>query len=239
MFYDSTYTFDTLYVAAFTDPACRCTSIYLAVASNLVKQGHLGVLWEARRPQHLCMHDHLCQFASDPPPLLKRARAQDLPLTVLVNRRSASASEILAGALRDNCRAVVAGGPTFGKGLIQSVYELADGSGLAVTVGKYLTPAGAAASLPPRPGLLAVGCCPRRRSFPTSDLRSFLIRGRFVVGKGHMDAYVCIACSQAMGSSLQPRTVDLDRRPESAGAAAVQHAAHCALASHSCTSLPM
>eukprot|EP00892_Ulva_mutabilis_P000861 jgi/Ulvmu1/10776/UM069_0010.1 len=66
----------------------------------------------------------------------------DLPLTVLVNRGSASASEILAGALRDNCRAVVAGAPTFGKGLIQSVYELSDGSGLAITVGKYLTPAG-------------------------------------------------------------------------------------------------
>jgi carboxyl-terminal processing protease len=68
--------------------------------------------------------------------------AQELPVVLLVNNRTASASEILAGALKDNCRAVVAGGPTFGKGLIQSVYELADGSGMAVTVGKYLTPAG-------------------------------------------------------------------------------------------------
>lgn len=90
---------------------------------------------------------------------------QELPLTVLVNQRSASASEILAGALRDNCRAVVAGAPTFGKGLIQSVYELSDGSGLAVTVGKYLTPAGAPphcdAYAPPAPRCvsLVIGAC--------------------------------------------------------------------------------
>jgi C-terminal processing protease CtpA/Prc len=62
------------------------------------------------------------------------------PLTVLVNGRSASASEILTGALRDNCRATVAGSRTYGKGLIQSVYELSDGSGLVLTVGKYVTP---------------------------------------------------------------------------------------------------
>ena len=68
---------------------------------------------------------------------------QDLPAELLVNGSTASASEILAGALKDNCRAVVAGGPTYGKGLIQSVYELSDASGMAVTVGKYYTPAGA------------------------------------------------------------------------------------------------
>lgn len=52
------------------------------------------------------------------------------PLTVLVNESTASASEILAGALHDNCRAVLVGKQTFGKGLIQSVYELSDSSGL-------------------------------------------------------------------------------------------------------------
>lgn len=62
------------------------------------------------------------------------------PLVVLVNGRSASASEILTGALKDNCRATVAGSRTYGKGLIQSVYELSDGSGLVLTVGKYITP---------------------------------------------------------------------------------------------------
>lgn len=63
------------------------------------------------------------------------------PLAVLVNRGTASASEILAGALKDNKRAVLYGEPTFGKGKIQSVFELSDGSGLAVTVARYETPA--------------------------------------------------------------------------------------------------
>ena len=67
----------------------------------------------------------------------------EAPLTVLVNSQSASASEILAGALKDNKRAAVIGdSKTFGKARIQSVFELADGSGLFVTVAKYLTPAG-------------------------------------------------------------------------------------------------
>ncbi|CAN1847166.1 Carboxyl-terminal-processing peptidase 1, chloroplastic [Linum perenne] len=60
--------------------------------------------------------------------------------TVLVNSNTASASEIVASALHDNCKAVLVGERTFGKGLIQSVFELDDGSGVAVTVGKYVTP---------------------------------------------------------------------------------------------------
>lgn len=62
------------------------------------------------------------------------------PLVVLVNRGTASASEILAGALQDNHRAFLVGERTFGKGLIQSLFDLSDGSGLAVTVAKYETP---------------------------------------------------------------------------------------------------
>jgi carboxyl-terminal processing protease len=64
----------------------------------------------------------------------------DAPLIVLVNQGTASASEILAGALQDNQRALLVGEKTFGKGLIQSLFELPDGSGLAVTVAKYETP---------------------------------------------------------------------------------------------------
>ena len=64
----------------------------------------------------------------------------DDPLVVLVNEGTASASEILAGALQDNDRAQLVGGTTFGKGLIQSLFDLSDGSGLAVTVAKYETP---------------------------------------------------------------------------------------------------
>ena len=67
------------------------------------------------------------------------ALTQD-PLVVLVNQGTASASEILAGALQDNGRAKIVGERTFGKGLIQSLFDLSDGSGLAVTVAKYETP---------------------------------------------------------------------------------------------------
>ncbi|HEY9761972.1 MAG TPA: carboxyl-terminal processing protease CtpA [Trichocoleus sp.] len=62
------------------------------------------------------------------------------PLVVLVNEGTASASEILAGALQDNGRAQLVGTVTFGKGLIQSLFDLSDGAGLAVTVAKYETP---------------------------------------------------------------------------------------------------
>jgi carboxyl-terminal processing protease len=67
------------------------------------------------------------------------ALTQD-PLVVLVNKGTASASEILAGALQDNGRGIILGEQTFGKGLIQSLFDLSDGAGLAVTVAKYETP---------------------------------------------------------------------------------------------------
>lgn len=61
-------------------------------------------------------------------------------MQILVNKNTASASEIVVTALHDNCRAVLAGERTYGKGLIQHVFELQDGSGIAVTIGKYVTP---------------------------------------------------------------------------------------------------
>lgn len=70
----------------------------------------------------------------------KGSALTDAPLAVLVNQGTASASEILAGALQDNGRAVLIGEKTFGKGLIQSLFELSDGAGIAITVAKYETP---------------------------------------------------------------------------------------------------
>lgn len=66
----------------------------------------------------------------------------DKPLVVLVDGGSASASEILSGALQDNGRALLVGTQTFGKGLVQSVRPVGNGSGLAVTIAKYYTPNG-------------------------------------------------------------------------------------------------
>lgn len=64
----------------------------------------------------------------------------DIPLVILTNEGTASASEILAGALRDNYNAKLVGKNTYGKGVIQTVYKLTDGSGLKITTEQYYTP---------------------------------------------------------------------------------------------------
>lgn len=64
----------------------------------------------------------------------------NIPTVVLVNEYSASASEILAGALKDNGKAILVGTKTYGKGIIQELHQLSDGSGLKITVSEYYTP---------------------------------------------------------------------------------------------------
>ncbi len=65
-----------------------------------------------------------------------------LPLVVLVNRNSASASEIVAGAIQDHDRGLIVGETTFGKALVQSIYRVSQGAGLALTTARYFTPSG-------------------------------------------------------------------------------------------------
>ncbi|MCC6303400.1 MAG: hypothetical protein IT489_11460, partial [Gammaproteobacteria bacterium] len=74
--------------------------------------------------------------ASDDPTLAA------MPVVVLVNRNSASASEIVAGALQDHDRGLVVGETTFGKALVQSIYRISQGAGLALTTARYYTPSG-------------------------------------------------------------------------------------------------
>src|SRR2546421_11499547 len=67
---------------------------------------------------------------------------KDYPLVVLVNRGTASAAEIVSGAIQDHDRGLIAGETTFGKGLVQTVYPLSENTGLALTTAKYYTPSG-------------------------------------------------------------------------------------------------
>jgi carboxyl-terminal processing protease len=103
----------------------------VGVSDHFLDKGQMIVYTKGRTPDSAQdytapgKHDHL-----------------DLPLVVLVNRGSASASEIVAGSIQDHDRGLVVGETSWGKGLVQSVYTLQYGAGLALTTSKYYTPSG-------------------------------------------------------------------------------------------------
>ncbi|NQU11222.1 S41 family peptidase [bacterium] len=99
------------------------------VASKFVPSGQLIVSTEGRDPRQMS------RFHA-----VGGKKRQDIPLVVLVNGGSASGSEIVAGALQDLRRAVIIGETTFGKGSVQSILKLRDGSALRLTTAKYYTP---------------------------------------------------------------------------------------------------
>ncbi len=101
-----------------------------AVASLFLKQGDLVLTTRGR-----AMKETVYRAPEMP-------RHYDLPIVMLVNGDTASAAEVLAAALQEHDRAVIAGLPTYGKGVVQSVAELSEQTGLALTAGQYFTPSG-------------------------------------------------------------------------------------------------
>lgn len=104
------------------------SSVYLA--SEFLKKGDLVVKQESTVNSS---HDYFVQ---------KDGRLQNIPLVILINKGSASASEILAGALRDHKKATLVGEKSFGKGSVQEAIDLSSGAGLHLTVAKWILPNG-------------------------------------------------------------------------------------------------
>jgi carboxyl-terminal processing protease len=103
----------------------------IRVANRFLKKGALIVYTRGRVPNSA--QDFSATEQSD---------YTDLPMVVLTNRNSASASEIVSGALQDHDRALIVGETTFGKALVQSIYRISQGAGLALTTARYYTPSG-------------------------------------------------------------------------------------------------
>lgn len=103
----------------------------IKVSNRFVARGHLIVFTRGRVANSA--QDFRATEESD---------YTELPLVVLVNRNSASASEIVSGALQDHDRALIVGETTFGKALVQSIYRVSQGAGVALTTARYYTPSG-------------------------------------------------------------------------------------------------
>lgn len=101
----------------------------IAVASRFLKKGQMVVATRGRVPG-----------SSETYRVEASGGYLDVPMVVMVNRNSASASEIVSGAMQDHDRGLVVGETTFGKALVQGVYKISEDAGLALTTGRYFTP---------------------------------------------------------------------------------------------------
>jgi carboxyl-terminal processing protease len=109
------------------------------------------------------------------------AQPYDFPVAALINGKSASASEIVAGALQDHDRAVIIGEASFGKGLVQSVFPLAQSTGLALTTALYYTPSGRSIQKPFDASQFALGAT---AAHPNTRTEFRTDKGRIVRGGG-------------------------------------------------------
>ena len=109
------------------------------------------------------------------------ARPYTFKLTILINEKSASASEIVTGAMQDHDRATVIGASSYGKGLVQSVYPLSEGTGLALTTALYYTPSGRSIQKPLDIGRYELGGA---TAHPNTQSEFKTDKGRTVTGGG-------------------------------------------------------
>lgn len=132
---------------------------FIAAVKDMESKGVKGIIIDMRdNPGGLLTSVvNMCDYIMDEGPILTTKdkngtiisqydstdeESVDIPMVVLVNGNSASASEIFAGALKDTGKAEIVGTTTFGKGIVQSILPLSDGTAIKLTVAKYFTPAG-------------------------------------------------------------------------------------------------
>ncbi|MBI1941436.1 MAG: PDZ domain-containing protein [Acidobacteria bacterium] len=128
----------------------------------------------------------------------------DMPLIVLVNGNTASASEVLTAALQEHDRALVVGEPSFGKGVVESVAELSEGTGLALTTAQYFTPSGRSIQRPIPGTVLAAAAT---GVDPASDAPFRTASGRQVTPGGGITPDVAVS-----GPRLDPWVTFLNQR---------------------------